>query len=83
MAFKELWFRGLSPDDKKSLENGLRTSLLAERLRTIIQVWENELPVLSADYDSPSWSHKQAHRNGQAEILRRLRSILIEDERKT
>lgn len=74
--FKEIWFRGLSPEDKESLKRALHSSILAERLRTIIQDWKRELPVSPNDYDSPSWSHKQAHKNGQEDILTRLLSIL-------
>lgn len=74
--FKEIWFRGLSAEDKDSLKRALISSILAERLRSILQDWKRELPVNTTDYDSPSWSHKQAHKNGQEEILTRLLSIL-------
>lgn len=80
VAFKAIWFQGLSADDKKSLENGLKTSLLAERLRTIIDQWERELPETLPDYDKPSWSHRQAHKNGMAEIISRMKSILEDNE---
>lgn len=30
----------------------------------------------STDYDSPSWSHKQAHLNGRLEALREIASLL-------
>jgi hypothetical protein len=74
--FKEIWFRGLSEEDKKSLQNGLRSSVMADRLRAIVSEWEREVSVTKSDYDSPSWSHKQAHLNGMAEVIARLQSLL-------
>lgn len=33
------------------------------------------------DYDTPSWSHKQAHRNGRLEQIRKTSAILTVKER--
>ena len=80
--YKEIWFRGLSPEEKEQLKRGLDSSLLSDRLREILKEWRRELPVTKTDYDSPSWSHKQAHKNGQEDILTRLENLLtIPDQR--
>lgn len=31
--------------------------------------------ITMSDYESPSWSHKQAHRNGQRQFLEQVRSL--------
>ena len=36
--------------------------------------------VKSTDYDSPSWSHKQAHLNGRAEAFKDILNILTTTE---
>lgn len=80
--YKEIWFRGLSEEDKESLKRALSSSLLSNRLREIIKEMKRDLPVSKADYDSPSWSHKQAHKNGQEDILTKLEDLLtIPDQR--
>lgn len=80
--FKEIWFRSLSKEDKDNLSRALNSSLLADRLREIIVEWEREVVVNKSDYDSPAWSHKQAHLNGMSEILTRFKSIMTPDQRK-
>ena len=54
---------------------------MADQLRKIVESWERELVITKNDYDSPAWSHKQAHVNGMAEIINKLKSILTEDQR--
>lgn len=79
--YKEIWFRGLSADDKDLLKRQISNSLIADRLREIILEWERNLPVTQADYDSPSWAYRQAHQNGMSEILNKLKSILTPDQK--
>jgi hypothetical protein len=81
MSFKEIWFRKLSPEDKQSLERALRNSILSNRLREILNDWEASLIVRKDDYDSPSWSHRQAHMNGEQDVILKLKSLLTEDQR--
>ncbi len=81
MAYKEIWFRGLSKEDKESLERALGNSLLATKLKEILVMWEREIPVTKGDYDSPAWPYRQAHLNGMSEILTRLNTILNPDQR--
>ena len=74
------WFRGLSEEEKESFTRVLladRTVL--GRLYKIIQEWDDELSrqeTSIADYDTPSWSEKQAHRNGLRAGYRKLRDLL-------
>lgn len=79
--YKEIWFRGLSADDKDLLKRQISNSLIADRLREIILEWERGLPVTQVDYDSPSWAYRQAHQNGMSEILNKLKSILTPDQK--
>ena len=73
------WSKNLKDPEKiKQLHAAIYGSVtLRERLKEIIR---DKMEGLSSsensesDYDSPSWSHKQAHRNGQraafADILK-------------
>lgn len=79
--YKEIWFRGLSKDDKELLKKQLSNSLIADRLREIITEWERGLVVTKGDYDLPSWAYRQAHQNGMSEILDKLKSILTPDQK--
>jgi hypothetical protein len=37
---------------------------------------KNVLEIVESDYDSPSWAHKQAHRNGKEENIRTVLKLL-------
>lgn len=82
MKFKEIWFRGLNPEDKKRLEQTLSNSLIMEKLREIILSFERELPVSKKDYDNPSWPYYQAHLNGMTEYHTRIKSLLFPEDQK-
>lgn len=74
------WFRGLPEEKKEGFELALRNSSLAlGRLYDLLDEWERDLDSAEAkldDYDNPSWSHKQAHRNGDRSRIRKLRDLL-------
>lgn len=69
-----LWVKHLrSPEDIEALNKAiLGSTVLRNRLSEIIkeklQALDNAECSVS-DYDNPSWSHKQAHRNGQKASL--------------
>lgn len=73
------WIRDArTEEDKQKIYQEITNShFLLDKLRKIcynISIELEEVPI--KDYDCPSWSHKQAHRNGQLEILRKLEKIL-------
>ena len=69
-----LWVKHLkNPEDIEALNKAiLGSTVLRNRLSSILK---EKLEALDsqecsvADYDNPSWSHKQAHRNGQKASL--------------
>lgn len=82
MSYPEIWFRGMKPDDKDRLLNSLKNSELSEKIQEILKTFERELTMNKADYDSPSWSHKQAHYNGMREAYNRIQKLFDHKENK-
>ncbi len=74
------WFSGIAPDNKQRFEETLRNSgTIVRQLLVLVDKWEEELDSAeskTSDYDNPSWSAKQAHRNGDRSRLRKLRDLL-------
>ena len=74
------WFKGIPPEKKQSFEETIRNSTtVLQQLSNLLDVWEAELDRSEsqiADYVSPSWANKQAHRNGDRARLRKLRDLL-------
>lgn len=79
-----LWVQGLERGKPTDLFiDGLKHSLVHDvylkRLRDII---DEELQFLARqeatldDYQDASWSHKQAHRNGQVASLNKIRTLI-------
>lgn len=71
---KTLWFQGVHNDPlaKEDLEKTLRNSAVAfNKLLEILEDRKRQLDTseIREDYQSPSWSHKQAHRNGRRQEL--------------
>lgn len=80
--FKEIWFRGLSKDDKELLKKQLMNSMIKDQLSdVIIPYLEGQVKITKSDYDCPSWSHKQAHVNGMTEVISTLKSLLTQDQK--
>lgn len=74
------WFSGITAENKQRFEDTLRNSgTMVRQLLVLIDKWEEELDAAESkitDYDNPSWSAKQAHRNGDRSRLRKLRDLL-------
>lgn len=75
------WFRGNhKPADKEKLEQALRNSTyVLSKLLEVCDGWEQDLlrqSLSAADYDTPSWAYKQAHRNGDLSRIRKLKDLL-------
>lgn len=69
-----LWIKNLKdPEDIERLNKAVLGSVtirnrLAEIIKEKLEALDSQ-ECSVADYDSPSWSHKQAHRNGQKASL--------------
>lgn len=74
------WLMHLPPERKEDFEKTLRNnSLLFSRLNAIIEEWERQLNVSETTKDqylSPTWSHLQAHKNGNREQLKKLKDLI-------
>ena len=72
------WTRKTSPDKREDLEKLIRNStIVLSRLKDIVEEDLVEMDKVSlSDYESPSWSHKQAHENGKKEYARQLLTLL-------
>ena len=66
------------PDQRKEFELVVRNSSLAlGRLKDIFKDMDTAaMNVKFTDYDSPSWSHKQADYNGYRRCIRDLMTLL-------
>lgn len=69
---------GLSVEDRARLEKMLSEgNFLLDRLRKVCYDTSLRIEQVGVvDYDSPSWSHKQAHLNGKLEAYREIISLL-------
>lgn len=72
------WFRGLT---KQEIEERKKFLLSEQKtldiLREIVYNMRISQETISeTDYDSPSWSHKQAHLNGESSAFRRIERLL-------
>lgn len=80
-SFNSKWTKHLSNDQEKEQ---LRKTVLASRtaLDRLKQLIAEELGALDnqegslADYDSPAWSHKQAHRNGERGFAKKILELI-------
>jgi hypothetical protein len=77
------WFAGIPRDEKRKreelvLSNKILLDILAEML---YNMQEKKKDTVLGDYDSPSWSHKQAHLNGEIEAIKQIIEIVTIKER--
>lgn len=77
------WIQGLDADSKQKVESALQLDeIILDRLAKILyNMRESKTTTVLDDYDSPSWSHKQAHINGQLDIIDKLIAIVSPTER--
>lgn len=78
--FYEIWTRHLPEDKKADFQSlVLNSTIVLERMRTILRDQFESTYVseeAESDFDTPSWSHKQAFRNGERAGLRRALRLL-------
>ena len=83
LKISETWLKGLTGTDREEMKKlVLNSEKVLDKLKEILynmQVKKSEVSL--EDYDNPSWSHRQAHLNGEASALRRVVEILTIKER--
>lgn len=72
------WFGSSKGEEKENFkQNLLNSKIVLDKLLEIVYNMDKEREEVSFnDYDSPSWSHKQAHTNGYREALRRVIEVI-------
>lgn len=72
------WFSSLpKPEQEQFKKNVLASKKVLDKLSELCynKITVGESSKLT-DYDSPSWSHKQAHINGRNEVLREIIQLI-------
>jgi hypothetical protein len=73
------WFTGCeSEEEKEELRQYLlNASRLTDQLKQLIQKrYDREWGSKVADYDCPSWAHRQAHKNGRLDAYEEIYKLL-------
>jgi hypothetical protein len=83
LGVNSAWLEGLNGEERdKMREYVLANKNLLDKLKEILYNMNRRTEeVVLSSYDNPNWSHKQAHFNGQADIVRKLISICTISER--
>lgn len=81
-----MWTKNLkTEEEKKRFESSLQGSkIVLDRLSQMLSEEESEVnrSEMSVDvYDSGSWSHKQAHKNGQRSMIRKIQQLINLDQK--
>lgn len=81
------WSQNLKTDDERTrFENSvLGAKSIISRLYDILEEEESEIDrsELTLDtYSTPNWAEKQAHKNGQRAILRKIKNIINLDQQR-
>ncbi len=78
------WLKGKSQQEIESLTSLLsNSSTLINALLDVINQMEQEevrAETVLTEYDSPSWSHKQADRNGARRAYRKIKALFPQME---
>lgn len=82
-----MWTKNLkTPEEKERFENSLKGSrLVLERLVQMLDEEEADIDrsEMNLDtYSTPNWSEKQAHKNGQRSMLRKIKNLISLDQQK-
>lgn len=75
---KTVWFEGLKAEEKENFKNEvLGAQKVLDKLTKIVYnrtIEVQNTPI--ADYDCASWSHRQAHQNGQVAAFKEIIALL-------
>lgn len=79
----ERWFAGIPSEEREKFKvEVLNSKKVLDKLGKILYNMEESLrSVKERDYDSASWSHKQAHLNGESDMVRRVIELITIVER--
>lgn len=82
-----MWTKNLkTSEEKERFENTLRGSkIVLERLTQMLdeeQTGIDQFEMTTASYNSPNWAEKQAHKNGQRAMLRKIKLLINLDQQK-
>ncbi len=74
---------GLRDEEREKMKKMiLECTILLDRLKKILyNMEEGKNRSVVGDYDTPSWSHKQAHLNGESAALRKVIDLITVTER--
>jgi hypothetical protein len=72
----ERWLRGLSEREKGELFASLQTPAFRRLVEIINELDSASASFQDVDYQNPSWSHYQAHRNGERSAYRKLLRLI-------
>lgn len=79
----ELWLTGLKDQDRDEMKKlVINNTILLDKLKEMLyNMQEGKRGTVVLDYDTPSWSHKQAHLNGELAALKKVQELLTVVER--
>lgn len=78
---KTEWLGSLRGEERENFKNSILSSkIVLDKLQEIVyNMYKKDESINSTDYDSPSWSHKQAHTNGRRDALRQILDLVTID----
>lgn len=81
-VIKTEWLKGLSLSDAEKFKNYILSSkIVLDKLIEVCYNIHKSVDKESYDYSDPSWAYKQAHINGQKEMLEKIISLCTIQER--
>lgn len=83
LKLKSVWFEGLNASEKEEMQKNVENSekVLDKLVKILYNIQERTRDSVLVDYDTPSWSHKQAHINGEIAMLKKIIDIVTIQER--
>jgi len=75
---KTEWFGNLKGEERENFKLSILSSkIVLDKLQEIVyNMYRKEESISDSDYDSPSWSHKQAHTNGKRQALKQILDLI-------
>ena len=75
---KSEWLGSLKGEERENFKlSVLSSKIVLDKLQEIVyNMYKKEESITDNDYDSPSWSHKQAHTNGRREALKQILDLI-------
>lgn len=78
LKINQAWTQGLNAAEASAMKEMVLSNknLLDRLVKILYNMQEKRETSVLADYDTPSWSHKQAHLNGENAAIRKLVEIV-------